>query len=211
MKNQFEEEYFNEVFTNFLIDGDYNAKFHINYILAYFELFEFKIKSILEIGFGNGNMLEEISKKAKLDRIIANEISELKTKELLKKRFIQKQNIAIINQNFLDIETKYLEQLPVDLCICNSVLQYIEEEKLDSFLNKISRISKYVYLTIPTKKDFQNLKIRLNFEDKYAFQREKVLYKNFIQKYFRTIGTNLLESKFLINDSILKQEFYLSN
>lgn len=209
MKNQFEENYFNEIFQGFEIDGNFNSKFHVNYILSYFALFEKKIKSILEIGFGNGKILEELVKKINLDKIIALEISKLKINELSQKKYFQNENIAIVHSDFLDYKTDYLEKIPIDLSICNSVLQYVETENLENFVQKIARISRYSYLTVPTKKDFEIMKSKLNFIDRFALQRPKSFYKKILKKYFRVVGTNLLESKIIVSESILKQELYL--
>lgn len=202
----FEEDYYKQTYSKFLIDGDYNAAHHADYIQSFFQLFPYKIKSVMDIGFGSGKFLKSICKKFKPDRVIAIEISTLKTKELLQQKWIEKENIAIINKNFLEIDLSYIQTLPLDLIICNSVLQYVKDA--DSFLDKISKIGKYVYFTAPTNIDFTFMKKTLNFNDDYAIGRTKADYMKLIKKYFRILGTNILESKTLIKDSLVQSELF---
>lgn len=202
----FEEDYYKQTYSKFLIDGDYNADHHVAYIQSFFRLFPYKIKSVMDIGFGSGKFLKSICKKFKPDRVIAIEISSLKTKELLKQKWIKNENIAIVNKNFLEVNLDYIQTLPLDLIICNSILQYVEEA--DLFLEKISKIGRYAYFTAPTNVDFVFMKKTLNFNDDYAIGRTKADYLKLMKKHFRTLGTNILESKTLIKDSILQSELF---
>jgi trans-aconitate methyltransferase len=202
----FETEYYQQTYSKFLIDGDYNASHHADFIHTFFQLFPYKIKSVMDIGFGSGKFLKSVCKKFKPDRVIAIEASTLKTKELLQQKWIKKENIAIVNKKFLEIDLSYIQTLPLDLIICNSVLQYVQDA--DLFLNKISKIGRFVYFTAPTNKDFTFMKRTLNFSDEYAIQRSKANYLKLIKNHFRILGTNILESKSLMKDSLVQSELF---
>jgi ubiquinone/menaquinone biosynthesis C-methylase UbiE len=208
--NQFEETYWKEIYLPYKIDGEFNAPKHIEYIHSFFKLHSYAIKTIIDIGFGNGKLLKEVIHQIKPKKLVALDISSLKTNELLKKKWLRKTNFAIYNTDFLLFDTKNLEKKPFDLSICNSVFQYIRTVKdLEECFIKLSKISKYVYLSIPTDKDYTLMKSKFDFTDRFAYQRTKEVYIHLIQKYFRIIGYNILESKKLPN-TILNSELFIS-
>ena len=207
--NQFEETYWSEIYFPYKIDGEFNSNKHIEYIYSFFKLHNYQIRNIIDIGFGNGKLLKETITKIKPNKVIAIDISNLKTNELLKKKWLRNTNFAVYNIDFLTFDTSNFEKKPFDLSICNSVLQYIKSiEDLELCFIKLSKISKYVYMSIPTDKDYTLMKSKLNFTDRFAFQRTKDLYLHLIKKYFRIISYNILENKKL-PDTILNSELFI--
>ena len=82
--------------------------------------------------------------------------------------------------------------------ICNSVLQYLPKNNVEGAFEKLAHISKYVYVSIPTAKDYEYMKKELNFTDPYAYSRDRKFYLKSWKNHFYAVSHNLLESKYTI-------------
>lgn len=202
----FEKNYWSEVYSGRLIDGTFNAAKHADYIKSIFSLSEFRIRKIIDIGFGKGKLLEEVSKKLEPESLIALDPSKLMVSSLLKKHWISKYNIAIVNKKLEEFNIDYLQKYPFDLAIANSVFQYIED--LEGQVKRLASIARFSYFSVPTDKDYVRMEEEFNFKDKYAFARSKKTYIDCISKYFTRISFNLLESKIVKEHSYFQAELY---
>jgi len=194
----FEDNYWKQMYVEdkgSVIDGMFNAKEHANYALQFFKLIEVEIKRLGDFGFGLGVLLEEFAYSFKPNFIVALDPSKYCVERLLKQKWHKKFNLVVHHQNFQDFKTDYLENEPLDLVILNSVLQYFPSSRFEEQIAKLSKICKYLYVTVPTKKDYKKMKEDLNFIDPYAYSRSAKFYKKAFEKYFSFISYNIMVSR----------------
>ena len=188
---KFNKVYFDKLYPkNETIDGDYNSKDHAAYLQSLFQLMGVHISSVYDFGFGKGNLLRDISKKLEAPHVKGCDISLYAYENLKKKKWAKNFKLEVSEIYNLKIPKK-----PYHLGICNSVLQYIPDNKLEKSIQILAYSCKYVYFHVPSKEDYKILKKDLKFTDKYAFQRKNAFYKKLIQKYFTIVSWGLVESK----------------
>lgn len=210
LKNQtanglpFDKMYWDDMYAEddeSIIDGVYNAENHAKYVYELFQLFEISVKSLGDMGFGLGVLLREFAMRFKPKQIVAVDPSDESINNLLNKKWHKSFNIAIQKSTIEDFNISYLSENPLDLLICNSVIQYIPNKNMILIFEKLSKICKYLYISIPTDEDYKYMKEYLNFSDPYAYSRKKKFYLNSWNKYFSIVSHNLLESKFHVAES----------
>lgn len=207
----FEKEYWDDMYIEddeSVIDGVFNAVNHARYVYELMQLFEISIHTIGDFGFGLGILLREFASVFKPKKIVAIDPSAEAINRILAEKWISSYNIAI-QQNSIELyDSTYLQKYPLDLVICNSVLQYVPNNKVEICFEKLSKICKYLYITIPTVQDYKFMKSQLNFTDPYAFSRSKTFYTKLYKKYFTCVSHNLLESKSTIISSPIIFELF---
>ncbi len=190
-----------------VIDGIDNAKEHAKYLKSILNLGEVFVESIGDFGFGKGILLREIAKEFKPKQIIAIDPSKEANDKLKKQAWIQKYSYKI-KQTTLENFTESNIKKPLDLGICNSIFQYISSDDVTPAIEKLARLCKYVYFSVPTKVDYEYMKNELDFIDPYAFVRNKKFYTKAMSPYFTIVSHNLLESKIHIKESGFLYEFF---
>jgi ubiquinone/menaquinone biosynthesis C-methylase UbiE len=194
----FNSQYWEEMYEEdekSVIDGIFNAKEHSKYCKSFFNLIEIKIKTIADIGFGKGLLLKEFAKQFKPEKIIALDPSKECVDSLIQEDWIRNYSIAVFHSNFESFQSEFSEENCLDLSICNSVFQYFPDSEVEILFEKLSKMSRFVYFTVPTSEDYKYMKESLNFSDPYAYNRSDKFYKKRIYKFFNKISFNLLESK----------------
>ncbi|MCB1191415.1 MAG: class I SAM-dependent methyltransferase [Leptospiraceae bacterium] len=191
----FDKKYWKTVYRDEIdIDGTYNSKDHARYIASLFTLCEIEVYSMADFGFGKANLLEDFVKLLKPDKVYAIEPSWEMVDKLSKSRWISGLDISIIHSSIQDFTILNIEQNPLDFTICNSVFQYIGRD-IENMFQKLSRITKYLYFSVPTDKDYDRMKKELGFNDPYAYQRPLHFYMEALKPHFTVVSFNLLESK----------------
>lgn len=203
----FETAYWRDIYGSGTdVDATFNAKEHARYAKSIFNLMEINVNSIADFGFGKGILLKEMVKIFKPGRVLAIDPSEQMLDELIAQKWIRAWNISVLNTTVQELDLSYFVHLPFDLGICNSVVQYIEGD-LKPVFEKLHKIVKYLYFSVPTKDDYIRMKKEIHFEDPYAFVRTKKQYMKMIEPYFRRVGYNLLESR-LVGDSRFSDQLF---
>lgn len=200
----FDKSYWDDMYIEdeeSVIDGIYNAENHAGYICELLKLFEISVHSLGDFGFGLGVLLREFISVLKPGKIIAIDPSGEAVNRLIQQKWVSSLNIAVKQSSIEAFEVSYLEKEPLDLIICNSVLQYLPEKDIPGCFDKLSRICKYLYITIPTSTDYKFMKKVLNFTDPYAYSRSRSFYTRNYKKYFTCVSHNLLESKRTVKES----------
>ncbi|MCZ8343760.1 MAG: class I SAM-dependent methyltransferase [Leptospira sp.] len=205
----FNEEYWVEIYgTGLDVDGSYNAKEHASYLHSLFKLMEIPVYRIADFGFGKGILLREFVRAFSPVKVYAVDASKDAFEELKKKDWVRKSDkYHIYNQNLETFELAKLEKTPVELGICNSVLQYLPDSKIPDVLERLAKYCNYLYFTVPTNIDYADMKSEMKFVDPYAFSRPKKKYKKWISRDFEIVGYNLLQSKWL-GDKGFKEDFF---
>jgi trans-aconitate methyltransferase len=188
-----EKKYFDEIYAkDSLIDGDYNASSHARYLKSIFELVEAEVSSLVDFGFGKGNLLYQVAKTFKPGSITAIDNSSYAYEALLKKHWVKQWKLDCRHQGILDFEPS---QKAFDLGLCNSVLQYVPDEDLELCIERMSYSCRYLYLHVPSREDYEKLKYFSDFEDPYAISRGNEVYRELVSRYFVSVSWGLLESK----------------
>lgn len=203
--HKFDSKYFNQIYPKGeTIDGDYNAKEHALYLKHLFLLMGVHISSVYDFGFGKGNLLKQVSKKLEVVHVGGCDISEVALRKLQKSQISKEWKLQVAPIDKVQLQRKY------DLGICNSVLQYVDDKVMEKAISNMAKHCKYLYLQVPTKKDYAYLKKHLKFEDPYAKIRDLNFYNKRVKKYFTAVSYGLLESKtfFDYNKSVFQDELY---
>jgi hypothetical protein len=203
MKNQFDKKYWDTLYKKekgVIIEGIDDAKSRAKYLHSFFELEQFYIDSILDIGFGKAKLLKEIYKTFSPSILVGLEPSQY----IFHKLLLKQKSIKLHNLSFLE----YNSNRVYDLGICNSVLQYIADKEMNSFLKKMATFCRFVYITVPTTEEYKLMQTEVRFFDPYSFSRSKLFYKTIIQKYFRIISHSILESKLLHKSSVIRSDLF---
>ncbi|TGN14597.1 class I SAM-dependent methyltransferase [Leptospira ilyithenensis] len=195
----FDETYWSEIYGNGLdVDGSYNAKQHAQYLHTLFQLMEIPVYKIADFGFGKAILLREFVRSFAPVKVFAVDASKDAYEDLLKKDWVKKSDKFHIYHSPLEsFQLAKLEREPVELGICNSVIQYLPDSALDHLLEKLAKYCSYLYFTVPTKEDYAVMKKEMNFIDPYAYQRSAKQYRKLLSRDFEIVSYNLLQSKWL--------------
>ncbi|PJZ70711.1 SAM-dependent methyltransferase [Leptospira perolatii] len=207
----FESSYWKEIYGSGIdVDASFNAKEHANYMKSVFELMQLQIYSVADFGFGKGILLKEVVKALRPSRVFAIDPSEEMIDAMALQKWIHSYNLSFLHSTIQDLDSKYFIGSPFDLGICNSVVQYVEDSDIKPIFEKLHKIVKYLYFSVPTNKDYDRMKKEIFFVDPYAHARSRRFYEKVILKYFRRVSFNLLESR-LVTGSPFCDEFYLTD
>ncbi|MCC6276084.1 MAG: class I SAM-dependent methyltransferase [Leptospiraceae bacterium] len=205
----FDSKYWSEIYgSGEDVDGTFNAKEHALYLKSLFGLFGISVRSLADFGFGKGFLLQRMIQAFQPGRVFALDASFDMVDRLKNSKWIYTSNIAVASGTIQTLNIEIMKSAPFDLGICNSVLQYIPDNDLDDALEKMSRITRYLYFSVPTKADYTRMKKEIFFEDPYAFSRPKRFYMKKISRYFTVVSYNLLESKVNVHDSRVSDEIF---
>ncbi|TGL61869.1 class I SAM-dependent methyltransferase [Leptospira ognonensis] len=206
---KFDSEYWKEIYGSGLdVDGSYNAKQHAAYLHALFQLMEIPVYKIADFGFGKGILLREFTKAFAPVKVYAVDASEDAFFELQKKDWVKKSDkYHVFHSSLEDFKLAKLEKEPVELGICNSVIQYLPDSVLPEVMEKLAKYCNYLYFTVPTKSDYDEMRKEMQFVDPYAFERSQKYYRKLVSRDFEVVGYNLLQSKWL-GEKGFKEEFF---
>ncbi len=200
-KTNFEKEYWNTTYKHpEIMDGIANDKIHASYLAMLFQLQDIEINSVIDLGFGYGNIFKEVVNTLPINKSCGVEPSRHAYSKFIKSGFSPNHPFKIINQSILD----WCEKSPknftnFDLAICTSVFQYIDDKTLKKIIPILSKRIKYLYLTVPTHHELYRQVNDFNFFDPYAIRRPKHFYTSLLTKHFTFISFRLLESKNYFN------------
>ncbi|EQA46599.1 methyltransferase domain protein [Leptospira broomii serovar Hurstbridge str. 5399] len=204
----FERSYWKEIYgTGVDVDASFNAREHAKYIKSLMELMQIPVYSLADFGFGKALLLKEMVKAFQPGRIFGIDPSEEMIDAIGSQKWIRGYNLSFLHSTIQEMDPKYFVGAPFDLGICNSVVQYIEKDELKGVFGKLHSIVRYLYFTVPTKKDYTRMKKEIYFSDPFAHERSKDFYEKLIRPYFRRVAFNLLESR-IVENSQFSDEFF---
>lgn len=178
------------------MDGVANAKEHARYAKAFFDVEYVQIKSIVDLGFGLGEMLKNFVKEFEPYRYAGIEPSEYPYNKVMSQSWHKNSNGRFFNMGLAQwAESKKKELKSFDLGICTSVFQYIDDEQLEEILPVMSKRLRYLYFSVPTSTELKRQREELDFNDHYAIRRSKNAYVKLLSPYFTFVSSRVLESK----------------
>lgn len=200
----FDKEYWDRNYSEPLtMDCIGNAKEHVRYIKAYFDLEKVDISSIADFGFGYGHLFQKAMKAFIPYKAFGLEPSRHAFERAKKRKLKPTESTRLKLSNDTLENWCALKERPAlrfDLGICCSVFQYVEEEPLREIIKTLSKRIKYLYLTVPTDKELDKQIEDLDFHDKYALRRSSGFYKSIIGEGFTNVSSRIWESKFHFNE-----------
>ena len=184
------------------MDGIGNAKEHGRYLKSYLSVEHVDISSIVDLGFGHGELFKQMMKTFIPHLAVGIEPSEFIYKKAKPQKWkpVPSTKLTLLNEDLLTwCQTKRKEN-QFDLGICTSVFQYISDKDLKVILPILSKRIKYLYLTVPTDIELKRQIEELEFKDEYAIHRSRKKYHSLINPYFTFISSRILESKHFFNE-----------
>ncbi|MEX0798479.1 MAG: class I SAM-dependent methyltransferase [Bacteriovoracaceae bacterium] len=202
--SSFEKDYWEQNYSQpFTMDCIGNAKEHVKYMKAFFELEKVDISSVADFGFGYGYLFQKTLKAFLPYKALGVEPSRHAYLKAQKRKLkpVESTRLKLVNDTLESwCRQKDHQKHNYDLGICSSVFQYLEEEALEFVVKKLSKRIKYLYLTVPTDKELERQVEELSFDDKFALRRSSDFYKNILGKGFTNISSRIWESKFHFNE-----------
>lgn len=204
-KTNFDIKYWEELYSEpDTMDGIGNAKEHVAYIKALFNVDLIDISSIIDFGFGHGKMLKLLLKEFIPYKAAGIEPSEFIFNKVSKQKLTSVKSTKI-NLFQEDLKTWCYKDRKshsrFDLGVCMSVFQYIKSSELREIVPILSQRVKYLYLTVPTKEELEKQVSDLNFYDPYALRRSRRFYQGLLKAHFTFISNRLLESKYYFDNN----------
>ena len=187
---EFTKEYFQKMYPkDGNIDGDFNAREHAAYLKGLFGLMEQDVHSVIDFGFGKGELLAQVTKTFDCHKVEGIDVSQFAYDNLKKKGIARDWKLHVCPVHEAPGKAVF------DLGLSNSVLQYIEDRHIEASLKRMAERVKFLYFHVPTKEDYGMLKKVLDFKDPYARQRPNAFYQEHVLKYFSIVAWGVLESK----------------
>ncbi len=179
------------------IDCVYNASAHARFLAASFEVVAQPIASVVDLGFGLGFLFAEVL--ALLEPYKAAGIEPSAHAFAEGSRRVRAAREARVDLEQIDLvgwcSHSEHPRRRFDLGICTSVLQYLEDDELAVVLPVLARRLKYLYVTVPTSAELDDMADRLDFVDHYAISRSRETWRSLLGRHFTLVGARLMESR----------------
>jgi hypothetical protein len=194
----FDKEYWDKNYSEpETMDGIVNAKEHSRYLKAFFDVEHVQITSIIDFGFGYGDLFKMMLKTFIPYRAVGIEPSPYAFQKAQKRKLKPVPSVKLeLFQYDLMTWSKNKKQEVFDLGICTSVFQYLSEKDLKQVLPVMAKNIKYLYLTVPTDEELKHQINEIQFKDEYALHRSRKKYLSLISKHFTCVSSRVFESKY---------------
>lgn len=138
------------------------------------------VRSVLDIGAGVGYWSDWYRKNHQSIKVLSIDFSEHACHKY--------------GHELRDIST-WAPSKKFDLVICQSVLQYLDDQSARSAIKNIAKATTNVlYFEVPTKSDLRN-NVDRDVTDFDIYVRSGLWYRNELKKYFRQAGVGLWVAK----------------
>jgi cyclopropane fatty-acyl-phospholipid synthase-like methyltransferase len=196
----FDEKYWEEYYSEpEEMDGMANAHLHARYLKSLMDLEMADVSSVIDFGFGLGELFKAIVKEFKPYRVQGIEPSDYAFNKVTKKKLnvVAGTKLKLVQTDLVSwCRDNSATEKWFDLGICTSVFQYLSDEEIKYVLPILSRSVKYLYFSVPTDRELRYQISDLEFHDKNAIRRGRTKYLKMLSPHFTVVGSRLLESKF---------------
>ena len=181
-----------------IMDGVYNARRKALALRALLDAEYYEVESLADFGFGLGYIFQQMIDVFLPQRVLGLEPSPYIFQLALQQPLTEVKSIDIqlVNLDLLTwCQTAHdSDRAPFDLGVCTSVFQYLSDWEIEQVLPVLARRVKYLYLNVPTDREFQYQAEELDFVDRYAISRSQADYLRMFQGHFTIVSNSVLES-----------------
>ncbi|MCB9664517.1 MAG: hypothetical protein H6732_10400 [Alphaproteobacteria bacterium] len=179
------------------MDGLVNARAHAACIASAFEVALQPLDSVIDLGFGLGHMLQAVLEAVRPRRAFGIEPSPSAFASVQGRRLAPAETRLSLER--LDLvgwcRRPTHPRHEVDLGVCASVLQYLEDEEVVEVVPVLAQRLRWLYLTVPTDAEYLQQAEDEHFVDPWAIHRPRAFYVDLLRPWFDVVGTRLLESR----------------
>lgn len=179
------------------MDGVYNARQRAVALKAFFESEYIDINSIVDLGFGLGDLLREMVKEFMPLVVVGIEPSPFAYTKVRRMPLtdIDSMNVELLQKDILTWCREPAPLAPFDLGLCTSVFQYLTDPEIEVSLPVLAERFRYLYFSVPIDTELQFQTEMLNFDDRFAISRSRDEYRAMLADHFTIVSNRVLESK----------------
>lgn len=179
------------------MDGLVNAQAHAACIASAFGVALQPVDSVIDLGFGLGRMLEAVLLALRPRRAFGIEPSPSAFESVRGRRVAPPTTKLSLERVDLVSWCRRPDQPhhAVDLGVCASVLQYLEDEEVAEVVPVLARRLRWLYLSVPTDEEYVQQARDEGFDDPWAISRPRAFYLDLLRPWFDVVGARLLESR----------------
>ncbi len=179
------------------MDGIYNARRRAVALNAFFASEYIDINSIVDLGFGLGDLLREMISEFMPLTVVGIEPSSFAYAKALRTPLtdIDSINLELYQKDILTWSQEPSPLAPFDLGLCTSVFQYLTDREIELTLPVLAQRVHYLYFSVPIDTELQFQTETLNFDDRYAISRTRDEYRAMVADHFTIVSNRVLESK----------------
>ena len=138
------------------------------------------VRSVLDVGAGVGYWSDWYRNNYSRTKVVSVDVSE----HACKKYGHERRDIS-----------SWTPTRTFDLVICQSVLQYLDDQAARSAIRNLAKATKHVlFFEVPTKNDLRN-NVDRDVTDFEIYSRTGIWYRNELAKYFKQAGAGLWVAK----------------
>lgn len=185
-----------------IMDGVFNANRRAQALKMLFDSEYIDINSIVDVGFGLGNLL-----RAMIDAFVPLTVVGI---EPSPQPFTALRDAKLTDVETMHIELHQMDALtwcqnscelaPFDLGICTSVFQYLSDPEIETILPILARRVRYFYFSVPIDTELEFQTETLDFHDSYAIARSRDEYREMLSDHFTIVSNRLLESNIYFDE-----------
>jgi SAM-dependent methyltransferase len=141
---------------------------------------DIQVRSVLDVGAGVGYWSDWYRNNHQRAKVVSVDVSEHACKKY--------------GHELRDISS-WAPKRKFDLVICQSVLQYLDDQAARSAIKNLAKATKHVlFFEVPTKSDLRN-NVDRDVTDFEIYSRTGIWYRNELAKYFKQAGAGLWVAK----------------
>jgi ubiquinone/menaquinone biosynthesis C-methylase UbiE len=189
-----------EFYEKYYIDGADNVKRALSALEQASHLDELlginEIRSLIDVGAGQGALVDILSKSGRAGRIVAAEVSPSGVDAIASRKL---HGVEIVKFDGYKLPFKDKE---FDIAVCMHVLEHVDHERM--FLREIARISRHAVIEVPLEHT-----LRIDRAIKISKKFGHINYYS-LETFLNKLSTSgLAVSKILVDPVSMKTERYL--
>ncbi len=141
---------------------------------------DIQVRSVLDVGAGVGYWSDWYRNNHQRTKVVSVDVSEHACNKY--------------GHKLRDISS-WTPTRKFDLVICQSVLQYLDDQAARSAIKNLAKATKHIlFFEVPTKNDLRN-NVDRDVTDFEIYSRTGIWYRNELAKYFKQAGAGLWVAK----------------
>lgn len=159
---------------------------------------QIKFKNVLDVGSGDGAVLNFLDKNNFCDEITSIEISDSGIEAIKEKQLKSLKNV----QKFDGYKIPFSDNV-FDLALCSHVIEHVEHPRI--LLREIARVSKYQYFEIPIDFSFH---VDMKLKHYLDYGHINIFTPSLFKFLLKSEGYEIIDEKFLFSSKeLVKYQF----